>query len=235
VPSPHESVAPAATENHIGPDSSEALDRIHQQAHALAATKPREAEPLFREALEGYRKVQGPEGALTLDLTLDLATLLSESGRHADAEPFFRAALEQLPKHPTLGDVRKANVRAMLGRSLLEQSKWTEAEPILREALAIREKVAPDHWGTFNSRSQIGGSLLGQKKYADAEPWLISGYEGMKAREATIPPPARPRLAEALERLVRLYEALGKKDEAERWRAEWQAAKSAQEKLRSQP
>jgi hypothetical protein len=40
----------------------------------------------------------------------------------------------------------------------------------------------------------------------------------MKRREAKIPPPFRGvRLKEALERLVRLYEATGKKDEAAKW------------------
>jgi TolA-binding protein len=66
----------------------------------------------------------------------------------------------------------------------------------------------------------LGEALLGQKKYADAEPLLLKGYQGMKQREAKIPPQGKPRLREALERLVQLYEATGKKDEAARWRKE---------------
>jgi len=31
---------------------------------------------------------------------------------------------------------------------------------------------------------------LGQKKHAEAEPLIVSGYEGLKAREAKIPTPA---------------------------------------------
>jgi hypothetical protein len=66
----------------------------------------------------------------------------------------------------------------------------------------------------------LGGALLGQKKYAEAEPLLLAGYQGMKQREKTIPPPGRPRLVEAALRLEQLYEALGKKDEAARWKKE---------------
>ena len=44
----------------------------------------------------------------------------------------------------------------------------------------------------------LGGSLLGQKKYADAEPLLREGYDGMKAREKTIPPQGKVRLTECL-------------------------------------
>ncbi len=40
----------------------------------------------------------------------------------------------------------------------------------------------------------------------------------MKAREKTIPPPGRPRLIEAAQRLVELYDALGNNDKAEEWR-----------------
>ena len=40
----------------------------------------------------------------------------------------------------------------------------------------------------------------------------------MKAREAKIPPPGMPRLAEGGERLIRLYEEWGKKDKAAEWR-----------------
>jgi len=37
----------------------------------------------------------------------------------------------------------------------------------------------------------LGEALLLQKKYTEAEPLLLQGYEGMKLREAMIPPRAR--------------------------------------------
>jgi len=59
--------------------------------------------------------------------------------------------------------------------------------------------------------------LLGQKNYTDAEPLLLSGYQGMKQRQARISPPGANRLSEVLERLVQLYEATGKNDQADKW------------------
>src|SRR5262249_42490967 len=94
----------------------------------------------------------------------------------------------------------------------------------LRECLAIRQRIQPDDWTTFDTRSLLGEALLGQKKYAEAEPLLLEGNEGMKKREAQIPPESRPRLTRALERLVRLYESWGKKDKAARWRKALEAA-----------
>jgi eukaryotic-like serine/threonine-protein kinase len=189
------------------------------RAHELAPLKPSEAEPLFRQALKGYRKLQGPDGPLTLDLTLDLANLLNQSGRGADAEPPLRDALEPFRKQSGPDDFRMARILAPLGRSLIQQGKWNEAEPVLRECLAVRENLQPDEWTTFTTRSLLGRALLGQKKYAESEPLIVSGYEGMKAREAKIPPPGKPRLTEAAERVVKLYEAWGKKDKAAEWRA----------------
>jgi hypothetical protein len=108
---------------------------------------------------------------------------------------------------------------AARGLSLLRRGQWAEAEAVLRECLAIRERVQPDQWTTFNTRSLLGGSLLGRKAYAEAEPLIVSGYEGLKAREARIPPPGRPRFTEASERVVKLYEAWGKPEKAAEWRA----------------
>ena len=108
------------------------------------------------------------------------------------------------------------------GVPLLQSKAYTEAEPILREALAIGEKMWPDAWMTFHTKSLLGGALLGQKKYAEAEPQLLAGYEGMKQREKenTIAKEFETGIPKALDRLIELYTATNKPDEAKKWRAE---------------
>ena len=101
---------------------------------------------------------------------------------------------------------------------LIKRKEWTEAEPLLRECLAIRELKEPDDWRTFNTKSLLGGALLGQRKYTEAEPLLLAGYEGMRQREATIPEPGKPRLPEALDRLIDLYTATSKAEDVKKWR-----------------
>ena len=105
-----------------------------------------------------------------------------------------------------------------LTRARLIEGKFTEAEELARECLAIREKEIPDDWRTFNARSMLGGSLLGQKKYAEAEPLLLSGYAGMRQREDKIPQQGKPHLKETLRRLVQLYEATSRPDQAAEWK-----------------
>ncbi len=107
---------------------------------------------------------------------------------------------------------------ALLGSNLLKHAKWSESEPVLRECLAIRMKALPDDWSRFNTMSMLGESLLGQARYTEAEPLVVPGYEGMKARATKIPASAWSRLREAAERVVRLYEAWGKPDQAISWK-----------------
>jgi hypothetical protein len=119
------------------------------------------------------------------------------------------------------GSPALATKLAEAGYRLLVVRAYAAAEPILAECLSIRAKRLADDWFTFYTRSMHGEALCGQKKYADAEPLLLSGYEGMKQRMTKIPESARiTRLTEALERLVRLYDAWDKPAEAAKWRKE---------------
>jgi hypothetical protein len=108
----------------------------------------------------------------------------------------------------------------LLATNLLHQSRWTESESLLREGLATYEKSAPDDWWRSYTMSLLGESLLGQSRYAEAEMLIVTGYEGIKARQAKIPLPDRSRrLNDAAVRVVRLYEEWSKLDEAASWKA----------------
>jgi TolA-binding protein len=125
-------------------------------------------------------------------------------------------ARKTLPKD----SLELANSLFQLGWGLMEQGRWSEAEPLLREGLTVRETTQPDAWTTFKARSYLGRSLLGQKRYADAEPLLLSGYEGMKQREKTIPPEGITKIPEAVDRLIELYTVTNKPDEVKKWQVE---------------
>ncbi len=117
----------------------------------------------------------------------------------------------------------------MLGRFLMEAQRFAEAEPALRESWALyegRPTLGPD-WFRFVVVSDLGICLLGQKKFAEAEAYLLRSFEELNKCKITMPP-----VKEAEERVVRLYEGLGKKDEASQWRkkfeSEWKKALSRQ-------
>jgi tetratricopeptide (TPR) repeat protein len=160
----------------------------------------------------------GPNHPDTVACRNQLAIAYRLAGRFTEAGRLYDQNLDSPDHAATLA------VRAAL---LLSQKKPVEAELKLRECLAIRQKLQPDDWTTFDTKSMLGEALLEQKKYADAEPLLLAGYEGLKQRAAKIPSQEKAYLTKALERLEQLYEAWGKKDKAAQWSKELEAAKAA--------
>ena len=97
--------------------------------------------------------------------------------------------------------------------------KPADAERVLRNSLAIWERKEPESWRTFDVRSLLGEALFRQQMTAKAEPLLMSGYEGLKQREATMNSESRARLLkQAGDRIVKFYEASGKAEQAAEWR-----------------
>jgi len=159
-----------------------------------------------------------------------LASILLEAKQPGKALPLFRECLDRQRKQLGANSPQLANRLGNIGAALLRHKQYSEAEKHLRECLAIRAKNEPDDWRTSNTRCRLGAALLGQQKYADAEPLLVAGYKGLRERAAKIPEPTRTvRLAEAVRRLVTLYDATEKKDEAAKWRKELNAAKSGKD------
>lgn len=107
-----------------------------------------------------------------------------------------------------------------LGRNLLRQEQWTDAESALRECLALRIDSEADNWSTYDTMSGLGTALMKQKKNVEAEKMLVEGCNGLKARQDSIPPAEASRLTEAIDRLIEMYEALHKVEEAQKWRTE---------------
>jgi eukaryotic-like serine/threonine-protein kinase len=204
----------------LSPDHPQALVTRNNLASTYAeAGRLAEAIPLFEETLRLWESKMGADHINTLQVRNNLARAYAEVGRWAEAEHLERDVLDRRRKTDKPDSPLLAGDLAELGHHLLEQSRWSEAEPLLRECLAIREKSTPDDWRRYDAKSLLGGALLGQGRYDEAEPLIVSGYEQMTAREARILVPERSRLREAAERIVRLYEAWNKPDQATEWKA----------------
>jgi eukaryotic-like serine/threonine-protein kinase len=154
-------------------------------------------------------------------LWVELFDAYALAGRMAEADAVAAELLAETRTEMAKGRWKGlTQVLDKTGEMRLRAGAFAAAEPLLRECLAVRAKVQPGDWRTFYTRTLLGGSLLGQKKYAEAEPMLRQGYEEMKAREKTIAPIDRHRLAAAVDRLIALYTATNKPEELKRWRAE---------------
>ncbi len=196
------SLAEAAIREMLGAtylDLGEAALAVRQQERALA----------LREALLGADHID------TNDSRNKLAVAYRFANRHDDAGHLFDSTLPSAPHAAAL---------AIRGSMLLSQKKPAEAEKQLRECLAICQQVQPNSWTTFDAKVRLGEALQEQQKYAEAEPLLVSGYEGLKQHQAEIPSWDKPRLNGTVEHLVHLYEAWGKKAQADKWQKELTAA-----------
>jgi serine/threonine protein kinase/tetratricopeptide (TPR) repeat protein len=207
------------SESRLGADHPDTLSSRNNLAAAYgAAGRTPEAIPMQEETLKRLESILGPDDALTLGGRGILAALHESLGRWAQAEPLRRDILSRRRKTSKPDSPLVASALDRLGRNLLNQANWQEAESVLRECLMSRAKANSDDWSRFHAMSLLGGALLGQGNHAEAEPLVVPGYEGMKAREAKIRAQDKPRLAEAAERVVRLYEAWGKPEQADAWK-----------------
>ena len=197
---------------------AEALVREMLGLSYLGLGAPKQAVGQYARALALREAIQGANQPETAECRNQLAVANRLAGRTAEAARLF-------DRNPSSPD--HASALAVRGSVLLAEKKPAEAELKLRELLTIRQKNQPDDWSTFDARSMLGEALAAQKKFAEAEPLLVEGFEGMKKRQATIPAAEKDHLKRGLERLVSLYEAGGKADEAKRWKAELEAMQAA--------
>jgi tetratricopeptide (TPR) repeat protein len=150
-------------------------------------------------------------------LTLsNLGLAVSKSDKPEEAEPLFQEAIARMREtQPDELSGLAANL-AHYGGLLMTLKRYTEAETHLREALKIRRECLPSgHWLLGQVEARLGSCLSLQGRYAEAEPHLLSGQATLDAAEHA-PPKAK---TTAIEQLVNHYEALGKSEEAARWRA----------------
>jgi tetratricopeptide (TPR) repeat protein len=211
-----------ACERGYGPDAPATLLAINNLATGYQSVrKVGQAIPLYEEVLPKMSWVFGADHPSTFRVAVNLAVSYQQANRPSDAAEVLLEWLPHIASRLPPGDpltLQATRTAGGVGLDLLKAGRPAEAEPLLRACLAVRQKQQPDDWLTFSTKSVLGGALLDQKKCADAEPLLVQGYEGMKQREDQIPQAGRFRLAEAAERLVRLYLALGSKDKADEWR-----------------
>jgi tetratricopeptide (TPR) repeat protein len=193
--------------------------RISRADLDLARGRLDAAEAADRAILDDCRARLGADDRVTIAAGLALARVREARGDREAAAALLRTALESARKNPSDRETL-ATALTESGRSRLAAGDWSKAEAPLREALAIREVERPQHWVTAEVRSLLGGAVMGEKKTAEAAPLLRSGYEGMARSAAAIPRVDRPRLAEALDRLIAFGEATGRADEVKAWKAE---------------
>lgn len=177
-----------------------------------------QAEPFVREGLELRRKMLGnahPDTAMSL---FRLSDLLYKKGDFQGAESAARESVQAFSLAFTTpkDNVYFANPVMALGLVLNKTGRSREAEAYLRQALEIRTRLLPGGNQLIGaSEGALGECLTTQKRYAEAESPLRRSYTTMKDVQGE----RGPLTLEAMRRLVALYQAWGKPQEAARYQA----------------
>ena len=177
--------------------------------------KLQEAEQLARDNLEIARRVfPGDSGAHSPHL-FELGRVLTEKGEYGEAEPLMREALAVARKaHDNRGTYVAVPCWG-LGKLLSDKGEFAEAETLLREAVEIRTTASQRNVHTGRTRLFLGECLARMGRYEQAEQELRQSYDVIVAAVGT----DHSFEPEARRKLVALYEAWGKPEEAARWRA----------------
>jgi tetratricopeptide (TPR) repeat protein len=139
----------------------------------------KEAETMFRQALQGREKTLGPDHEDTLYSAHSLGLSLYRQKGYKKAEAIFRQALQGRDRVLGHNHAETLSSTHWLGLSLYYQKRYEEAEIEFRRALQGREEtLGYDHKDTLYSANQLAMSLYDQDQYKEAETMSRRALEG---------------------------------------------------------
>ncbi|MCZ6658652.1 MAG: serine/threonine-protein kinase, partial [Gammaproteobacteria bacterium] len=174
-----------------------------------------EAEKFARDSLAMYRRVHGdnhPDVARGLN---NLARWLQDKGKMVEAERMYREAVAM--RRDLLGDDHPATAVSLTGLAhlLISAQRFGEALESAEEARAtMASALSESHWRTAVADGVVGAALAGLGRFDEAESLLLKSFKTVQAEKG-----ASIYAEDARQRLIGLYEAWGRREEAAPYRA----------------
>ena len=170
---------------------------------------------IFREALPVYREVLGDAHAFTAIVEGNLAGTLYAQSQTDEAAELWRKAIATL-RGASVDPLFAVSPMVGLASLLIDGKAYGEAGLLLREALDILNDGLPDtRWRVVEAQSLLGHCLAGQRRFEEAEALLLESHVALREERGLDDQSTR----QALQRLIGLYEAWGRPEEAERYRS----------------
>ena len=174
-----------------------------------------EADAALHEAETIFRKLLQPSHLWLGDNLRNQAISFYRQNRFAEAQD---KVSETLKIYRESFGVHYDNYPTALitqGLILNKTGKSKEGETILREAVKLRTESLPkEHFWVAVANDALGECLTTQHRFAEAEPLLVQNYDLLNSRLGK----RDPRTADALRRLVTLYDVWGKPAQAAQYR-----------------
>ncbi|MCH8251533.1 MAG: serine/threonine protein kinase [Planctomycetes bacterium] len=174
------------------------------------------AETYLREALGIVRSNRGDDHWTVAVCLETLATVIADRGDPSAAEVMIHQALEiqrrsSAPEHPRIG-----KFLGSLGAILLQRGQLAAAESELTKSLQILRGALPvGHWRIALVKSSLGECLVRQERFDEAEPLLLESLPMLRESRGTSSTAYR----RTLTRIIDLYDAWNKPDEAAEYRS----------------
>ncbi|MGE0131111.1 MAG: tetratricopeptide repeat protein [Blastocatellales bacterium] len=174
-----------------------------------------EAEKLLNEADKLFSQYLGADYPQIAEFLYYLASIHCSKGDYARAETEARRALEISQQKYGPNHLRTINSLVLLSKALISGGRSAQAIPYLREAMGKFRATPKSNIGKwFNVAGILGECLTLLKRYDEAERFLSESYTGFQSIRGE----RSPEWEEARQRLVKLYEAWGKPEQAARFR-----------------
>lgn len=169
------------------------------------------------------QKDPGPDDPTTLVAMNNYGYALSLCRRLAEAETMLLDAIEREVRVFGEGHTVLLRSRVNLGSVYVQQKQPDRALDLLRGCVKELEERDPGGLDLAKTRSLLGRALAEKGEFEEAASLLQAAVEGLRDLAAATPDWDLPRLPEALQWLVELYEAAGDPEEALKWRRELEA------------
>jgi len=171
-----------------------------------------EATELLRDAASIFAEVRGADDPWTAQVEANLANALLAQGRSEEAIALLRKVLPILEAaYPASTSVCRS--LKDLGTALICLHDLKEAETTLRRAVAVGQIAAPQGVELAYAEATLGVCLMERQRPVEAEQLLLHALELLTAtgREDFY-------LSWTQQMLVKLYESLGREEDARRYR-----------------
>jgi len=203
-------------------DHPDLLNDEYNYASALEENgQPATAEPIFRELLESYRRVLGPQNIDTLMAQQGLANNLLRQQRYPEAMAMALPAAQGLSA--VAGDEHQWTQAAwgVYGVAACLSGHGEEGLTALRRMAVLRRSGAnATEWRKQISDVKLGTCLVALHRYEEAEPLLLSTVASLEAGRGT----RYVLTQDAYRALHDLYAALGRPQESAKWQSKMLSA-----------
>ncbi|MGD8451971.1 MAG: serine/threonine-protein kinase [Phycisphaerae bacterium] len=200
----------------VGEDSQVTLTCASNLAGTLSAQgRFAEAEPLLRHVLAVRRSALGEHPTVYAAVS-NLAMLLRDKGDLVEAERLAQEALTGFRQ--IVGPENRQTFVAWnnLASLMVERGRAAEAADEYTGLLEVAARVLPpEHYMVRVFRSGYGECLTALQRYEEAEALLLPVYEGLSTDVGA----RHQHTQRTVERIVALYEAWGRPEQAATWRA----------------